>query len=87
MVDHYSDNLFPFRINRNSNKVFAKELDEMWEAFVIYLQEKFQPQIASIKQNLNTGERLTFEAPMPRDMAGLVNDLRRLSLVEERPGV
>ncbi len=62
MVDNYSDDLLPFFVNRNSKKVFRKDLVQLWREFEIYLKEKYEPKLAAIaQQGLREGERLTHD--------------------------
>ena len=60
LVEEYSDNLIPFAINSNSNKVLGKKLDPLWEEFNTYLQQQFQPEIQQIQQRGEVaGEQLS----------------------------
>lgn len=61
-VDEYSDDLLPFFVNRNSKKVFRKNLNRMWGEFERYLNDKYKPQLAAIEQQgTRTGEQLTHD--------------------------
>jgi Tol biopolymer transport system component len=60
LVEEYSDNLLPFAINTNSNKVLGKPLTPLWSEFSAYLQTQFTPEIQRIhQQGETTGRRLT----------------------------
>ncbi|MBI3560957.1 MAG: PD40 domain-containing protein [Gammaproteobacteria bacterium] len=50
LVSNYSSNIIPYRINSTSEQTFGKSLDPLWEEFGLYLQQKFQPQLAAITQ-------------------------------------
>ena len=60
MIDNYSEDLLPFAINTNSEKVFGKNLSQMWDEFEAYLKRKYDPQLAAIRQQgVREGERIT----------------------------
>lgn len=60
LVEEYSDNLLPFAINTNTNKVLGKPLTPLWAEFSAYLQAQFTPEIQRIHQQGKTaGEQLT----------------------------
>ncbi|MBE9567492.1 MAG: hypothetical protein IMF14_02270, partial [Proteobacteria bacterium] len=48
-VDEYSNNLLPFFINTNANKVFGKNLTPLWKDYEAWLKRRFEPQIAAIE--------------------------------------
>lgn len=48
LVEEYSDNLVPFRINSNSNMVLNGELPDLWILYNRYLKEKFKQPIEGI---------------------------------------
>ncbi|MEJ2391891.1 MAG: hypothetical protein P8019_10905 [Gammaproteobacteria bacterium] len=60
MVNNYSDNLVPFRINSNAFSVFHEGLPALWNEYAAWLKQKYGPQVASIKQaGLRVGDNLT----------------------------
>ena len=60
IVETYSDNWLPFAINDLYEEVLGKDMKEVWGEFEVYVNAKFQPQIARIKkQGLHEGERLS----------------------------
>ena len=60
MVYHMSNDGIPFRINSNTKYVFRKRLVPLWQEFTDYLEQKYRPQIARLReQGLHQGERLT----------------------------
>lgn len=62
-IEEYSDNLFPFFINTTANKSLGKNLTPLWQAYEQWLQEKFQPQIDSIKaKGIRSGEQISEDA-------------------------
>jgi len=59
-IDHYSDNLIPYRLNHNAIEVYGKTFHALWEEFTTYLSNKFEKEINQIKtQKLINGERIT----------------------------
>ena len=60
VVEIYSDNWLPFAINDVYEEAVGKEMMQMWADFTVYINAKFQPQIARIKQQgLFEGKRLS----------------------------
>ena len=59
LVENYSDNLLPFFINTNAQKVLHKNLTELWAEFELWLKEDFEAELNAIKQNEISGKRLT----------------------------
>ncbi len=49
LVDGLSDNIVPFRILSNTQRVFYKDHDQMWNNFTTYLQKKHGQKIDAIK--------------------------------------
>jgi len=46
----YSSNLIPFRMQTRSEQVFGKSAEVVWSEFQQYLQQRFAPQLETIKQ-------------------------------------
>lgn len=62
LVENYSDNIIPFRINSNSASVFQKELPAMWDEYAQWLQHKYTSVADKIKQaGPREGRQLTNE--------------------------
>lgn len=62
LVENYSDNLIPFRINSNAASVTYKELPALWEEFNRYIKDKFAADFAHVEQaGLVEGKPLTHE--------------------------
>jgi len=60
MIQHNSNNVAPFAINRAAESTFGRDLDQLWDDFEIYLNKKFQPQMEAIrKRGVVEGQRLT----------------------------
>jgi len=60
LIDHYSDNLIPFRINSNSKSVLGSELDQLWPEFEAYLRERHGSKLEAVRHaGVVAGERLT----------------------------
>jgi len=60
LVEDYSDNLIPFRINSNSNYVLRNDIEGLWAEFNEYLQKKYNKQIESLSQSgLREGNAIT----------------------------
>lgn len=57
-VEEYSDNLLPFFINSTFNRVFGKDVTQMWLEYQTWLDEKFQPQIAALKAQASPAEAI-----------------------------
>ncbi len=49
LIDEYSNNLIPFRINSNPRRYFGRDLDQLWQGFEQALAREFQPQLESIR--------------------------------------
>ena len=45
LVELYSDNLLPFRVNSTMRSVLGKEYPQLWGEFEIYLKERFASQL------------------------------------------
>ncbi|MDH5444793.1 MAG: hypothetical protein OEY52_04500 [Gammaproteobacteria bacterium] len=61
-IEHHSNNILPFSINRTAKSTYGKEHLDLWDDFEIYMNKKFQPQIKAIKkQGVVEGKRLSFE--------------------------
>ncbi len=62
LVENYSDNFIPFRINSNTGQILGKKLDQLWYEFDVYLKERYQPQKEQVlDQGEIVGERLTHQ--------------------------
>ena len=59
LVENYSDNLLPFFINTNAEKVLDKNLTELWQEFEIWLKEDFETELKRIRQQKRSGKKLT----------------------------
>jgi len=62
LVDNYSSNLVPFRINANSERILGANLSRVWGQFESYLDQKYKPQIAAIRAaGEHVGKRVTHD--------------------------
>jgi len=60
LVDNYSDNIIPFRINSNSRQTLGAELTDLWPRFEQYLKERYGARLDSIRRaGVVSGERVT----------------------------
>lgn len=60
LIENYSDNIIPFAINSNTQKVFDKSVNELWDEFSQWLIKRYQPQIEKQKKaGLVEGEKIT----------------------------
>ena len=60
LVDNYSGNLIPFRINSTSERTFGKDLSPLWDEFDQYLHAKYDPQLTTIRTaGVQQGNKLT----------------------------
>lgn len=58
-IDHYSDNLIPWKMNERARKTTGKSADALWQEFQAYLKARFDPEIESRnKEGLTKGEVL-----------------------------
>lgn len=63
LIDEYSGNLMPFAVNSTFNRVFGKNLSAMWGDFTLWLEQRFNQQIATIQQQgVISGERISHSA-------------------------
>ena len=60
LLGDYSSNLIPFSINTSFRSVFGKDVSEMWDEFTTWLHQRFDSEIADIKQQgIVAGQALT----------------------------
>jgi len=60
LVDNYSDNIIPFRINSNSRQILGAELTDLWPRFEQYLKERHGTRLDGIRHaGVVAGERVT----------------------------
>ena len=60
LVDNYSSNLIPFRINSNTQRVLGASLTGLWPHFEQYLKERHGVRLAGIRRaGVVAGERVT----------------------------
>ncbi len=62
-IEIYGDNFFPWRMETRSKKVFGKSAELVWAEFQQYLKQRFEPQLARIKQQATTNSRTLYDAP------------------------
>lgn len=62
LIENYSGNLLPFRINTNTRIVLGKELPALWEEMAVFLNDKFQAQVKAIQSR-----GVTPATPISRD--------------------
>ncbi len=96
LVDNYSNNIIPFRLNSNSRQVLGKELDQLWHEFGVHLGERYRPQQERVRaQGEVIGERLTrqgyFNGPLVAGNEGAIyyiafDAMRRPALMRLLPG-
>lgn len=74
MIQHNSNNILPFAINRAASSTFGKDLDQLWDDFEVYVNKKFQPQMGAIrKKGLLEGRRLTHDGYFTGPLKVLAN--------------
>ncbi len=70
LITQHSQHFVPYMINTTTNRVLGKDLDELWEEFETYLQEKFGDQIKKIRtEGIRAGYQLTstdYQTTQPR---------------------
>lgn len=60
LIENYSDNWFPFRVNSNSHQVLGSSLKELWPRFEEYLKEQHDPRLQAIRRDgVVAGQRVT----------------------------
>jgi len=60
LLDNYSDNLIPFRVNSNSRQALGAELTDLWPRFEQYLAERHGARLDKIRRaGVVAGERIT----------------------------
>lgn len=58
-IDHYSDNLIPWKMNERARRTTGKSAEVLWQEFQAYLRARFGPEIESRnKEGLSKGEVL-----------------------------
>jgi len=73
-IEEYSDNLFPFFINTNANKILDKNLTSLWVEYQQWLNDKFQPQIKAIKaRGIKAGKQLSRDAYRTNSLSAIKN--------------
>ena len=62
LVDNYSDNIIPWRLNSNARYTVGKDLYQLWDDFEIAMKEKYSPQADEVKKRGEIiGKRITKE--------------------------
>jgi hypothetical protein len=60
LVDNYSNNIIPFRINSNAEQVLNKDIGQLWDEFDAWLQKIYKPQLEQIvEQGVVAGNIIT----------------------------
>lgn len=60
LIENYSDNIIPFMINTNSEQVFNKNINEIWDEFSVWLSKRYLPESEEQKdKGLVEGYKLT----------------------------
>ena len=59
----YGSNFIPFRMQNRSHKIFGKSAQEVWTEFQQYLIQRFEPQLAAIRQQNKFVTHAVYEAP------------------------
>jgi hypothetical protein len=49
-IQIYGDNLIPWRMDERSRLIFGKSAQEVWSEYQLYLQQRFEPQLAQLRQ-------------------------------------
>jgi len=74
LVNDFSSNLIPFRINDNTEQVLNKDLVVLWAEFEEYLQKKHFPKIESIKaQGIKAGTQITSNGYFDESLTALAD--------------
>jgi len=72
LIENYSNNILPFRINTNTKQILNKDITELWDEFESWLKQKYQPQIKQIEQQrVIKGEAITQNGYFTRDVQSL----------------
>lgn len=62
LLDDYSDNIVPWRVNSNAYNTVGKDMWALWDEFELSMQKKYQPQWDEVnKRGEIIGKRLTNE--------------------------
>lgn len=62
-IENYSDNLLPFFINTNAENTFDKDMEVLWQEYIEWLTDRFQPKIDEIKDSgLKVGVKISEHA-------------------------
>ena len=76
MVENYSDNIIPFRINSNSVSVFHKELPQLWDEYEVWLKQKYAPVVTRVKlAGVREGKSLTSDGYRAGPLQALDNKI------------
>lgn len=60
LIDNYSDNWFPYRVNSNSRQVLGSTIPTLWPRFEEYLTERHGTRLEAIRRaGVVAGERIT----------------------------
>ena len=75
LVDSYSDNIVPWRVNSNAYYTVGKDMWGLWDEFELSMQHKFKPQWQAVESRGEVkGKRLTnegyFTGPLQLSAAG-----------------
>lgn len=95
LVEDYSNDGIPFRLNANMSSVFGKDITRVWNDYQVYLNGRYRPEIEKLKSSgLVEGKRLTthgYNTGMSQVLNGNVyyirsDNTRRPSLMVLRKG-
>jgi len=62
LIDNYSDNIIPWRINSNAYRTVGKDMWGLWDEFELAMKAKYKPQWQAVKERGEViGKRITTE--------------------------
>lgn len=73
LINHYSDNVIPFSINNNSQKVLGKNISTLWKEYENWLKIRFKHEALEQGHEMDLGHRITHSGYQKNSMAMLSN--------------
>ncbi|MDO8414225.1 MAG: hypothetical protein Q7S51_10610 [Gallionellaceae bacterium] len=59
----YGGNIIPWRMDKRARQIFGKPAKQVWAEFQDYLKQRFEPQLAALKQQATITTHTVYDAP------------------------
>ena len=64
----YGRNVIPWRMDKRAKQIFGKPAKVVWKEYQDYLKQRFEPQLASLKQKSAVTARTVYDAPYTNNL-------------------